>query len=492
MWECTFNTMKRGNEVLRRFLEDSDRQSEVPLNPRDAFYGGRTNCTRLFYEAKREEKIRYLDVCSLYPYVCKYAKLPVGHPEVLVGKDCPQSLDGIDGVVKATMLPPQNLYHPVLPYRVNNRLLFPLCRSCAEDPNDEDCVHVEDMRHITGTWISDELDKAVNMGYKVVKIHEVWKYKTTQYNGRDGGLFKEYIDKFLKLKQEASGWPAWCQTDADKDKYILDFEQHEGIKLDKDKIQRNKGFRALAKMMLNSFWGKFGQRDNLTRTNFVNSREELTNLLDAPGVVVNGILPLGEDTLLANWGYENDAISSSSKASVVVAAYVTAAARLKLFSYLEMLGERVIYFDTDSIIFIDRPGMPTPTTGDYLGDLTDELEEYGEGSFIDCFVSGGPKNYTYRVNVKGGNTYKYVCKVKGINLNFSNSQKINFEQMRTMILTSTPNQVILRGKTIARTKEMAVITRPDQKTYRVVCCKRRRVQDYDTIPFGYKRPRVNV
>lgn len=90
----------------------------------------------------------------------------------------------------------------------------------------------------------------------------------------------------MKLKQKASERPAWCQTDADKDKYILDFEKHEGIKLDKDRTQRNKGFRALAKMILNIFRGKFGHRDNLSRTNFVNTREELTNLLDSPGVVV--------------------------------------------------------------------------------------------------------------------------------------------------------------------------------------------------------------
>jgi hypothetical protein len=30
-------------------------------------------------------------------------------------------------------------------------------------------------------------------------------------------------------------------------------------------------------------------------------------------------------------------------------------------------------------------------TGDYLGDLTDELEEFGSGSYIEEFVSGVPK-----------------------------------------------------------------------------------------------------
>jgi len=36
------------------------------------------------------------------------------------------------------------------------------------------------------------------------------------------------------------------------------------------------------------------------------------------------------------------------------------------------------------------------TTGDYQGDLTDELEEFGSGSFIDQFVSGGPKTMRFR------------------------------------------------------------------------------------------------
>jgi hypothetical protein len=36
-------------------------------------------------------------------------------------------------------------------------------------------------------------------------------------------------------------------------------------------------------------------------------------------------------------------------------------------------------------------------TGDYQGDLTDEVEEFGAGSYIEEFVSGGPKNYTFNV-----------------------------------------------------------------------------------------------
>ena len=67
----------------------------------------------------------------------------------------------------------------------------------------------------TGTWVSLELNLAVEMGYKVVKIHEVWHFPD-----KTEWLFRGYIDMFLKKKQEASGWPGWCQTDKDKKMYL--------------------------------------------------------------------------------------------------------------------------------------------------------------------------------------------------------------------------------------------------------------------------------
>ncbi len=55
------------------------------------------------------------------------------------------------------------------------------------------------------------------------------------------------------MKQQASGWPKWVKTEEDKDKFILEYEEAEGIKLDPTKIEWNSGLRSLAKLMLNSF-----------------------------------------------------------------------------------------------------------------------------------------------------------------------------------------------------------------------------------------------
>jgi hypothetical protein len=43
---------------------------------------------RLHYKAREGETIQYVDVMSLYSYICKYGKLPVGHPVVHVGDTC--------------------------------------------------------------------------------------------------------------------------------------------------------------------------------------------------------------------------------------------------------------------------------------------------------------------------------------------------------------------------------------------------------------------
>ena len=53
----------------------------------------------------------------------------------------------------------------------------------------------------------DEVRLAVQKGYKVLEIFEVYEYDVTQYDWQtgQGGHFVQYIDTFLKLKTEASG-----------------------------------------------------------------------------------------------------------------------------------------------------------------------------------------------------------------------------------------------------------------------------------------------
>ena len=84
-----------------------------------------------------------------------------------------------------------------------------------------------------------------------MQLHEVWHWSETSDE-----LFKEYVYTFLKIKQEASGYPKGCMTEEQKQRYVEEYLEHQGIRLDPTKIMYNPGLRALAKLMLNSFWGE--------------------------------------------------------------------------------------------------------------------------------------------------------------------------------------------------------------------------------------------
>ena len=93
-----------------------------------------------------------------------------------------------------------------------------------------------------GTWRILEISKAIEKEYQVVKIHEVYHWpETTQYDpvSTSGGLFAGYVNAFLKVKQESSRWPDWCDTDADKNQYINQYREREGICLEAENIRKN-------------------------------------------------------------------------------------------------------------------------------------------------------------------------------------------------------------------------------------------------------------
>lgn len=64
------------------------------------------------------------------------------------------------------------------------------------------------------------------------------------------GLFTEFINTFLIIKQETSSYLGWCQTDEDK-KHIADYFVQEAVKGKKIKIVKNGTLRSQAKLMLN-------------------------------------------------------------------------------------------------------------------------------------------------------------------------------------------------------------------------------------------------
>ena len=142
-----------------------------------------------------------------------------------------------------------------------------------------------------------------------------------------------------------------------------------------------------------------------------------------------------------------------------------------------------LYYDTDSVFYVTKENEKDLSTGVALGELTDELTTYGIGSYITSFLSRGPKFHAYKCK-KLDDSEEYVCNVKGIRLNYSNSKKINFDTIRKMIeLPDT--EIVLSNTAIRRTVFHEVHTQNETKTCKPVYGKRRFVVLDKSYPYGY-------
>jgi len=111
--------------------------------------------------------------------------------------------------------------------------------------------------------------------------------------------------------------------------------------------------------------------------------------------------------------------------------------------------------------------------------------------YISEFMSGGTKNYAYSVIDTGKGRATTVCKVRGITLNYSAKQLVNFNVIRDMIIGSwEPTVMVYTEKKIKRKRmgggTVAFVTEPEDKTYRISFLKRRRLADNSSVPFGYR------
>ena len=193
-------------------------------------------------------------------------------------------------------------------------------------------------------------------------------------------LFAHYV-------KTASGYPEHAVSDVDKRVYIDDYFEKENIRLNPDKIAVNQAQRSINKLLLNSLWGRFSMRENLPSSEMLKDPEQF--------------------------------------AQYIFGAFRTAHARLELYDLMDKLGDRLLYSDTDSVVFVSKDGDWEPPLGPYLGDLTDEI---GGGDHITEFSSAGPKTYGYRM--ASGN----MCmKAKGITLNAENSKLIKLDTLIDLV-----------------------------------------------------------
>ena len=263
--------------------------------------------------------------------------------------------------------------------------------------------------------------------------------------------------------------------DEDIDVFKQRVKNHLGIEL--GDIKYNAGMRRIAKLCLNSLWGKFGQRINQTQMEYVTELKDFYKiLLNDTNEDIN-VQFLTKDMVQIQYNLKHQFVDNYNNTNIFVAAFTTSHAREMLYGVLDKLGDRALGYDTDSCWYVDRPGGNTIGTGDSLGELTDELG----GAYITKLTGTGPKSYSYETN-----TGDITCKVKGSTLNYHKGLKINGDVMNDVVHNPSKTVTIEKKNAITRNAKTKTIVNQDQrKTFSLGYDKRVMQDNYDTLPYGF-------
>ena len=79
--------------------------------------------------------------------------------------------------------------------------------------------------------------------------------------------------------------------------------------MDLNKIEHNPGFCRIEKLALNSFYGKFGQRTDMKKVQFINQYEKLYRILTDVSKVIKNFHVLNNDMIMME--YKQSKVKSS-------------------------------------------------------------------------------------------------------------------------------------------------------------------------------------
>ena len=299
-------------------------------------------------------KLYVYDVNSLYPFIMANSPMPVGKPIAFDGDIRKVEPDSF-GFFYCKITSPDNLLHPILQRRITTS---------------------EGVRTIAGLgnwegWIfSGEMDNAARFGY----TFEILK----GYQFKKGFIFKDYVERMYNLRlQYTKGQP----------------------------------LNLIAKLLMNSLYGKFGMKLDSTIIEMYNTSNESENslfmeMLDAYGETLQDYIQIDDHFLtvrksMIKYNYnEDEEFYHGTDVNIAIASAITAGGRMWMSIIKNNPAYNLYYSDTDSAV-TDKP-LPSFMVGNELGQF--KLEHV-----IQRAVFLAPKVYGF-VTVEG----EEVIKVKGV------------------------------------------------------------------------------
>lgn len=419
---------------------------------RRALRGGRTEVKQLLLELTEEEwnqgyRIRYLDICSMYPSVQLDPELqyPTGVPEIhiwtdryqvcgyhqssescsctnpqpdrllrIVEKPKPTKEELIHdpywfGIVAATVKAPNNMVHPVL---VTYCEYLNKCIATCES--------------FEGVFTSVELREALISGYELIELHRFDRY----HSGPSKWISTMKEQYVIKLQY------SYNQLQPEQlNELIRDHAYYEMEDLIRDKapqFTKNTAMKNAAKRVLNAQWGKHAQKMNMVETEIISesNTESMKTMFDnicEQNVYLKNAMALPHHHLFQYERNTKKVKLDLHSTYLPVAVFVTAYSRLKLWREMVKYGTRLLMCDTDSIVVLHKPGLYETPTGKGLGQWEIEDIDSKHGG-IQKFVGLAPK--TYSIKCRDGNE---STKTKGISLRRNSENLVNYHVMSELM-----------------------------------------------------------
>jgi hypothetical protein len=316
---------------------------EVAKNVRSGYTGGAVDM--YIPEPPKGIKIKALDVNSLYPSQMQSQLMPVGMPTYFNG-----NILNIDenafGFFYVKITAPDDIKHPILQTRVKvngiNKTIAPI-----------------------GTWedmlFSQEMYNAMKVGYT---FEVLWGYTFKSEN-----VFKDYVNFLYNLRLQ---------------------------------YPKSDPMNFIAKILLNSLYGRFGMDDNFEDINVIHKDfygdfenkfiGQITEKIEVDDYII--VFSKASEELIEDKGEHN--------VSVSIAAAITAYSRIHMSQFKNNPDINLYYTDTDSI-YTDSKLDESLISNNRLGLL--KLE-----NIVDKAIFLAPKLYCLLLE-----SGQFIHKVKGLN-----------------------------------------------------------------------------
>ena len=290
---------------------------------------------------------------------------------------------------------------------------------------------------------SREFRAALARGYTYSNVRQVHVYKTTNK------MFRKMIETFYRQKVIHGK----KLSEEERERFVAELLEVFGWELTEDELKvlcedENPAMKALSKALLNTLWGKFGQKEYST-VEYVNSEmfDRLMEMHTLGQVEVEDyeVTKPGEARIrYRTMDFPNTEMSGVGKAAakkqkktdrlnVAIASAVTSNARLRLLEGLEAAGECMVYCDTDSIYYLRKRSAPSIFDGSGTLKQGCQMGWWEVEPFITELGVSAKKSMFAVYEPDAENKIKRKIRAKGITLTHHNSELVSCETMKEQI-----------------------------------------------------------